>query len=141
LGASPISARNRAARWRSLQPTARATSATRAVPREARRRCQAWQTSAATQWVDEPPQTAIEQPEPLRPARRRLHALLQLGAEPADQVGGVHVDVGQLPGRNAEQGTGAERAQRELDAGLRPVVLDDGGPCVQAAHQRVVPVG
>ena len=38
------SARHRAARWRSLHPTARATSATRAVPREARSTCHAWHT-------------------------------------------------------------------------------------------------
>ena len=58
--------------------------------------------------VDEAPETLVEQPEALRPARRRLHPLVQVVAGPAEQVGGVQVEAGQRARRDAEQRAGAE---------------------------------
>jgi hypothetical protein len=63
---------------------------------------------------------------------------VQVVGEPAEQIGGVEVEAGQLAGWDAEQRTGAERAELQLDPRLRAVVRDDGGGRVQAADEGAV---
>ena len=60
----------------------------------------------------------------------------QLGAHAAQHVLGGHVDLGQLARGQAQQGPGAQRPERDLNAGLGAVVGDQRGRGVQAAEQR-----
>jgi hypothetical protein len=53
----------------------------------------------------------------------------------------MQVALGQLARRHAKQSSRAERAQAELNARLAPIVCDDRGPGVQAAHDGLVDPG
>ena len=63
---------------------------------------------------------------------------MDLGGEPAETSGPSTSMAGQLPGGQAEQRPGAERAQRQLDPRLVTLVGDQRGRGMQAAGQRQV---
>ena len=143
FGASPISVRNCAARWRSLQPTSRAMAADRrGAPTAAEQPPGlAHLARRAAHLVQALTEVLVKQREPARPVQGRGEPLVQLAGQRAEDVDGVQVDAGQLAGRHAEQCPRPERAHRELDPGLRAVVHDDGGRGVQATHQRIEAAG
>ena len=82
-------------------------------------------------------QHVVDHREPVRPGRRGPQPFADLPGQRADDRAARHVDAGQFPGGQPEQRPGAERAQRDLDAGLPAVVGDHGRAGMQPAGQRV----
>ena len=124
FGVRPVSAWNRVARCRRLQPSSSASSAIRRLPPVAVSRSQAWPTSGRRP-VDTRPgrpwrQFDVQQVEPLRPGRRGGQSVEQGGGTPTEQCGQVDGVPGQLGGRQPEQRPGP--APGQLAAAARSAV-------------------
>jgi hypothetical protein len=80
----------------------------------------------------------VELGEPRFPSRGRRQAIDQLGGPTSEHLLHRYDRRRQLPGRPAEEGTGAEWCELHADARLSAVVGDADRPAVQARRQRGV---
>ena len=123
LGPTPYSAENCSVRWRRLQPSSAASSATPSRPSTAARRRNAsvGLGPGAGRDLDacrqRPQHHLLEHGEALGPGGRGVEAVEQLAGQPAPQRVERHDRRRQRAGRQAEQAPGAGR--RERGAGCR----------------------
>ena len=143
FGGSPTSSRKRAIRRRWLQPSSRTSSpmgAVAAAPPQAPERpgdarVEGRRVGQAGR------QGPVDQREPVGPARRRGHALDQLGGRPPEHVLEGDRPVGQLAHRQAQQATRRQRREVDLQAAGRPGVLHHHRPVGEAGDERAEPLG